>query len=150
MAVLFDTLRRKLATERNVPPYVIFGDRTLRQMAYYVPQTSENLAQISGVGAVKLEQLGEEFLAEIVAYAREHRVEDRLDSPRRPEAPSSLDKVRQRHPRAYEKWSAEEDERLKEQYGQGRNVSELAELFGRQPSGIRSRLIRLGLEPNVP
>ena len=72
MAVLFDTLCRKLATERNVPPYVIFGDRTLRQMAYYVPQTSESLAQISGVGAVKLEQLGEEFLAEIVAYAREH------------------------------------------------------------------------------
>ena len=150
---LFETLRalrRKLATERNVPPYVIFGDRTLRQMAYYVPQTSESLAQISGVGAVKLEQLGEEFLAEIVAYAREHGLEERSAPPRGSEGPSSLDEIRQRHPRAYEKWSAEEDARLKEQHGQGRNVSELAALLGRQPSGIQARLIKLGLEHNVP
>ena len=150
---LFDTLRalrRKLAAERNVPPYVIFGDRTLRQMAYSVPQTSESLAQISGVGAVKLEQLGEEFLAEIVAYAREHGMEERSALPRGSEGPSSLDEIRQRHPRAYEKWSAEEDARLKEQHGQGRSLSELAELLGRQPRGIQARLIKLGLEPNVP
>ena len=150
---LFDklrALRRKLAAARNVPPYVIFGDRTLRQMAYYVPQTSENLAQVSGVGAVKLEQLGEEFLAEIVAYAREHEIEERPISSELPGSSSGFDKIRQRHPRAYEKWSAEEDERLRAQYGQGRDVSELAELFGRQPSGIRSRLIKLGLESDAP
>jgi len=150
---LFDqlrALRRKLAAARNVPPYVIFGDRTLRQMAYYVPQTSESLAQISGVGAVKLEQLGEEFLAEIVAYAREHEIEERPISSELPGSSSGFDKIRQRHPRAYEKWSAEEDERLRAQYGRGRDVSELAELFGRQPSGIRSRLIKLGLESDAP
>ena len=150
---LFDklrALRRKLAAARNVPPYVIFGDRTLRQMAYYVPQTSESLAQISGVGAVKLEQLGEEFLAEIMAYAREHEIEERPISSELPGSSPGFDKIRQRHPRAYEKWSAEEDERLREQYGQGRDVSELAELFGRQPSGIRSRLIKLGLESDAP
>ena len=150
---LFDklrALRRKLAAARNVPPYVIFGDRTLRQMAYYVPQTSENLAQISGVGAVKLEQLGEEFLAEIVAYAREHEIEERPISSELLGSPSGFDKIRQRHPRAYEKWSAEEDARLRAQHGQGRDVSELAELFGRQPSGIRSRLVKLGLESDAP
>ena len=150
---LFDklrALRRKLAAARNVPPYVIFGDRTLRQMAYYVPQTSENLARISGVGAVKLEQLGEEFLAEMVAYAREHEIEERPISSELPGSSSGFDNIRQRHPRAYEKWSAEEDERLRAQYGQGRDVSELAELFGRQPSGIRARLIKLGLESDAP
>ena len=150
---LFDklrALRRKLAAARNVPPYVIFGDRTLRQMAYYVPQTSENLAQISGVGAVKLEQLGEEFLAEIMAYAREHEIEERPISSELPGSSSGFDNIRQRHPRAYEKWSAEEDERLRAQYGQGRDVSELAELLGRQPSGIRARLIKLGLESDAP
>ena len=150
---LFDklrALRRKLAAARNVPPYVIFGDRTLRQMAYYVPKTSESLSQISGVGAVKLEQLGEEFLAEIMAYAREHEIEERPISSELPGSSPGFDKIRQRHPRAYEKWSAEEDERLRAQYGQGRDVSELAELFGRQPSGIRSRLIKLGLESDAP
>ena len=150
---LFDklrALRRKLSAARNVPPYVIFGDRTLRQMAYYVPKTSESLAHISGVGAVKLEQLGEEFLAEIVAYAREHEIEERPISSELPGSSPGFDKIRQRHPRAYEKWSAEEDERLRAQYGQGRDVSELAELFGRQPSGIRARLIKLGLESDAP
>ena len=150
---LFDklrALRRKLAAARNVPPYVIFGDRTLRQMAYYVPQTSESLAQISGVGAVKLEQLGEEFLAEVVAYAREHEIDERPISSELPGSSSGFDKIRQRHPRAYEQWSAEEDERLRAQYGQGRDVSELAELLGRQPSGIRARLIKLGLESDAP
>ena len=150
---LFDklrALRRKLSAARNVPPYVIFGDRTLRQMAYYVPQTSENLARVSGVGAVKLEQLGEEFLAEIMAYAREHEIEERPISSELPGSSPGFDNIRQRHPRAYEKWSAEEDERLRAQYGQGRDVSELAELFGRQPSGIRARLIKLSLESDAP
>ena len=49
-------------------------------MAYYVPQTGESLAQISGVGAVKLEQLGKEFFAEVGISAREHGVDERLGS----------------------------------------------------------------------
>ncbi len=55
------TLRSRLANERGVPPFVIFGDVTLRQMATYFPQRRESLSQVSGVGAAKLEQFGEEF-----------------------------------------------------------------------------------------
>ena len=149
---LFDklrVLRRRLATQRNVPPYVIFGDRTLRQMATYLPQSHESLSRISGVGAVKLEQLGDEFLSEIVDYAREHAMEERGVPSRQRGVPSSFDEIRQQYPRAYEKWSTEEDERLRQQHGLGRNVAELAKLFDRQPGGIRSRLARLGFEPHT-
>ena len=55
-------LRKKLASEQSVPPYVIFSDATLRDMARTKPQTSEELLQIKGVGAMKLERYGEAFL----------------------------------------------------------------------------------------
>lgn len=56
-----------------------------------------------------------------------------------------LDEIKQAHPRAYEKWTAEEDERLKRQYQSGLDIPTLATMFQRQPSAIRSRLNKLGL-----
>ena len=55
-------MRRRIASEKRVPPYVVFGDATLQQMAYYIPQHAESLSRISGVGAVKLRQYGTNFL----------------------------------------------------------------------------------------
>ncbi len=65
---LFDRLRdlrRELAAEQGVPPYVIFHDRTLAAMAQHRPASAEHLLQLSGVGEAKLERYGERFLAEI-------------------------------------------------------------------------------------
>ena len=62
---LFDTLRecrKELADENGVPPYVIFHDATLMQMATEKPTTSESLLEISGVGQTKLERYGAKFL----------------------------------------------------------------------------------------
>ena len=70
-------LRSRLASERNVPPYIIFSDATLQQMAYYIPQSRESLSRISGVGAVKLEQLGDAFLPAICNHARMHNLAER-------------------------------------------------------------------------
>ncbi len=72
---LFEQLRRLrkgMADARGVPPFVVFGDVTLRQMATYLPQSHESLARISGVGAAKLEQFGQAFLSAIQSYASEH------------------------------------------------------------------------------
>ena len=55
-------LRRKLARERRVPAYIIFGDVTLRDMARQHPCTSEALLRVSGIGMKKLEQYGERIL----------------------------------------------------------------------------------------
>ncbi len=54
--------RKELANEAGVPPYVIFADRTLVEMAAYNPQSPERLLDISGVGQVKASQYGEAFL----------------------------------------------------------------------------------------
>ena len=74
------SLRRRMACEKRVPPYVVFGDATLQQMAHFIPQNLNSLSRISGVGAVKLKQYGEEFLAVICEYARAHGLSDRLET----------------------------------------------------------------------
>ncbi|WPO98925.1 DNA helicase RecQ [Pseudomonas sp. HR96] len=55
-------LRRKLAEEHAVPPYVIFPDSTLLEMLRSQPTNMSEMAQVSGVGALKLERYGEAFL----------------------------------------------------------------------------------------
>jgi ATP-dependent DNA helicase RecQ len=63
---LFDALRearRKLAADAGVPPYVIFHDSTLREIAARKPQNLNELSVVAGVGTVKLERYGEAMLA---------------------------------------------------------------------------------------
>ena len=70
------TLRRELAQAQNLPPYVIFGDITLRELVRRRPRDLEELSQITGVGAVKLERYGPDFLAALGAHAAEHGYPD--------------------------------------------------------------------------
>ncbi|MGP1351782.1 MAG: DNA helicase RecQ [Parasphingopyxis sp.] len=68
---LFDALREKrrvMAAENAVPPYVIFHDTTLREMARAKPATLSAMAQISGIGQAKLARYGEDFLAVIAEH----------------------------------------------------------------------------------
>jgi ATP-dependent DNA helicase RecQ len=62
-------LRRDIAREAGVPPYVVFHDSTLREMAESRPATLTELAAISGVGARKRDAYGERFLAAIHDFA---------------------------------------------------------------------------------
>jgi ATP-dependent DNA helicase RecQ len=59
------TLRKQLAQDQGVPPYVVFGDATLVEMSQRKPATEAELLEITGVGEVKLERYGAEFLAAI-------------------------------------------------------------------------------------
>lgn len=61
-------LRKELADEQGVPPYVIFGDVTLVQMSRDKPSTEEEMLEITGVGQVKLQRHGDEFLAAIANF----------------------------------------------------------------------------------
>ena len=66
---LFDALRalrRELAEEARVPPYIVFGDRVLLEMVSRKPETHNQLLQVPGVGQAKLERYGDYFL-EVIA-----------------------------------------------------------------------------------
>ena len=65
-------LRRSLAEEKGVPPFVIFSDRTVREMASVFPVTERKFLMVTGVGEVKLSQYGSAFIKEITAYVHEN------------------------------------------------------------------------------
>lgn len=71
-------LRKHLADEQNVPPFVIFGDQSLQEMAYYLPNSREEFAKISGVGKLKLQQFAEPFLAVIQQYCASKNLKAKL------------------------------------------------------------------------
>lgn len=59
------SLRRKLATDLGVPPYVVFSDATLEEMARERPASRSAMLEIKGVGPKKVDSFGEQFLAEL-------------------------------------------------------------------------------------
>lgn len=68
---LWEALRKRrteLASDQNVPPYVVFHDATLREMVARRPRTPEDFAGITGVGETKLRRYGGEFMAVITAH----------------------------------------------------------------------------------
>ena len=72
------TLRKHIADELNVPPYVVFADLSLRSMAQRRPQSRSQFAQIPGVGSNKLDLYSEAFINEI----RDYRLETASQRPK--------------------------------------------------------------------
>lgn len=92
-ATLFDQLRavrKQLAEQLDVPPYIIFGNTSLQEMATYFPQRPATFLQITGVGNQKLQQFGETFLASICQYAKAHGIAEQTKLKPTPIVKSSL------------------------------------------------------------
>jgi ATP-dependent DNA helicase RecQ len=70
-------LRRELAEAADVPPYVIFSDKSLVEMATYLPQSPPSFLAVHGVGERKLAQYGDRFLDLIRAYCVERGLPER-------------------------------------------------------------------------
>ena len=68
-------LRRQIADHNRVPPFVVFSDRSLRDMATKIPRDRESFARIFGVGETKLREFSGPFLRAINAYLGEHSQE---------------------------------------------------------------------------
>src|SRR5699024_2869851 len=80
---LFALLKQKrteLAHEQNVPPYIIFPDTTLIEMAYYFPQSNHRLLAIHGIGRVKAKKYGAAFLPVISAFCQQHALDEKQKS----------------------------------------------------------------------
>jgi ATP-dependent DNA helicase RecQ len=76
------TLRRKLAQQRGMPAYIVFGDSALRDMARKRPSTPATFLQVSGVGDKKLEQYGSAMMEAIQNYCKSHSLEMNVFPPR--------------------------------------------------------------------
>ena len=69
---LLRVLRKEIASEQGIPPYMVFSDPSLHQMASIYPRTSDTMLTVTGVGEVKLERFGRQFLRLIERYCTDH------------------------------------------------------------------------------
>ncbi len=127
---LLRDLRRTLAEERGVPPYVVFGDVSLVEMAYFLPQSREGFSRISGVGAAKLEEYGEVFVKHIREYAERHDLVEK-------EKP-----LERRRSRSVRRLGSTYSKTL-ELFRQGLSIDEIATQRGLNPGTIVGHLERL-------
>ncbi len=118
-------LRKELADAQNVPPYVVFADKTLIEMANYLPQSLTSLGRMHGVGEVKLEKYGADFLREISRYCREHGLQEKSKSARSVAAPAP---------------SSPKSVLIVEAFNVGKSVAELARQFEIKPVTILDHL----------
>jgi ATP-dependent DNA helicase RecQ len=127
-------VRTAFAREENVPPYVIFSDATLVEMATYLPQDMDEMSRISGVGELKLQKYGADFVAVVKDYCAENDLESRiaLKAPRR--------EKRQRAKRT-EKGQSTFDITL-EMFQSGMSVPEIARERGVTNSTVENHLAR--------
>ncbi|MDO9584859.1 MAG: HRDC domain-containing protein, partial [Syntrophales bacterium] len=124
---LFNLLRKKrkeIADHANLPPFAIFHDRTLREMAAYFPQTKESLSRIYGLGAAKLEKYGAVFLEIICPHSRIHPLPEQPPPAAQPPLPAAVSLPGNRKHRRL---------LIGEAYQQGRTVEQLAVDFGIKP-----------------
>jgi len=144
-------LRKQIAAQRNVPPFIIFGDVSLREMANCFPSNNEEFLNIKGVGQQKLKDFGDLFLETIKTYLKEKSIDNNEPVGSNEEDGSETDyhkrlkKIKENYANAYEPWKEEDDLRLKSLNSENKTISEIAQILMRQPGAIRSRLMKLGL-----
>ena len=76
---MLKALRKRIAKEKNLPPYVIFQDPSLEEMATTYPTTKDELASVNGVGMGKVKKFGKSFLELIKVYVEENEIETAAD-----------------------------------------------------------------------
>jgi ATP-dependent DNA helicase RecQ len=134
-------LRRKLADERGVPPYIIFSDVTLRQMAREYPRDERDLMRVNGIGEKKRAEFGPMFLREVAEHLQ--------SNPRQMFADDEVLAARPR-PRAKQLSSTQLESLLR--FRDGASVPEIARSRGLNESTICSHLaaaVELGEDIDV-
>jgi ATP-dependent DNA helicase RecQ len=115
---LFEQLRAKrkeLADSQAIPPYTIFPDTTLMEMAFYFPQSQDNLLSIYGVGSAKQKKYGKDFLKIITSYCEENGIEEMQRSLKKKKKKTS---------------SGKKHEQIAEAFNGGQSIEHLAEEYG--------------------
>lgn len=121
-------LRRELARQAKVPPYVIFSDRALIEMAAHCPQDAAQFLTINGVGQVKLANYGEAFLQVIRDHCAARRGVPAGPREEDPPEPTPWLTVKRRF------------QRVGEQFASGRSIEELQAQYGMKPGTILAHL----------
>ncbi|MFJ9382439.1 DNA helicase RecQ [Peribacillus sp. NPDC101481] len=124
-------LRKELASTENVPPFIIFSDASLKDMAVKLPKTEEEFLEVKGVGVQKFERFGAAFLQVISQYVQAH-----------PELETNTMVTKETVKRAT-KPSHLESYRL---YQEGKSIKEIGTLRGLSAISIENHLLKCAEE----
>ena len=136
---LFEILRKErkqLADKSKVPPYVIFSDKTLIEMATFFPQSKQSMLDIHGVGAVKHDKYCQVFLDIIQEYCKTHQIEERAKSTGEKSLGATASIGKKRHVV------------IGEAFNSGRPVSEIMDDFSIKRDTFLNHLFRYSQEGN--
>ena len=132
--ILYQRLRKfrdDICNKRDIPIYIVAGSNTLDEMARYLPQTLQELRQISGFGDVKIEKYGQLFLDIILAYCKEKTL---------------VSQIQEKAPKRERKTSSEKKNKVETKgesfrlYNQGMPVDEIAKQRNLTQQTIESHL----------
>ena len=152
---LFERLkvwRTAQAAKEDIPPFVVFQDGVLTDLAMLRPSNLDELMRVPGVGIAKIGKYGSAILAELRKETSRTSAHSLPSSPSG-EAGSSdneykhrLAEIKQKSPNAYEPWTADQDEQLRTMLKKQTKIKQIAEVLGRQESAIRSRVKKLDVD----
>lgn len=134
---LFDelrTLRSRFARAENVPPYVVFSDATLVEMAAFLPLSEDEIRRIAGVGDLKLQKYAADFLEIISDYCERNNLQSRINL----KTPKREPKTRTKRD---EKGQTTYDVSL-DMFKSGLSISEIAESREIAAGTVETHLIR--------
>ena len=131
---ILSDVRKNLANELNVPPFVVFADATLIQMCMLYPTTLNELYNVSGVGTYKAENYGKYFLFEIQKYIEEHNIDKKI---------AENTEVIKKAKSVKEKRADKEDTKITTYnlYVSGKSIREIVNLRGLTQTTIEKHLI---------
>ena len=129
---ILKALRKRISEETHVPPFIVFSDTSLKQMATYFPTSEEQMLKISGVGYSKFDKYGNRFLETIRPYVSENNITPKeipIETPKKKSSVESSPKVN----------TAEISYNL---FKQGKSIKEIAEERGFVTTTIETHLLK--------
>lgn len=129
---ILKALRKRISEETHVPPFIVFSDTSLKQMATYFPTSEDQMLKISGVGYSKFDKYGNRFLETIKPYVSENNITPKeipIETPNKKSSVESSPKVN----------TAEISYNL---FKQGKSIKEIAEERGFVTTTIETHLLK--------
>jgi len=126
-------IRRDIAQNDNVPPYVILADSTLVEIATYLPQSMDELRLISGFGDIKLARYGREFLVPVKSYSAQRGLSSKIDQ-------KKVKRERKQTPNRTGKKTAGTQRESFTLYKEGKTIAEIAADRGLATTTIEGHL----------
>ncbi len=126
-------LRKEIADDLNLPAFAVFSDKTLAELAYYLPMELTDLYHISGFGKVKIESYGNRFIEKIKEYGQQNGLDSRMADMTPSKSQSRRKKVGMSDTliKTHELWQS------------GKSIDEIAEARDMSPRTLESHLANL-------